>query len=134
MDFMSIHAALFNTERTWDALAPEELELALQYNLMVLPGIWLDPPQDFSDPHNQDSCVAQVKVIAEQSKNYDNILGHLVMTEPWPQTVAEVGMEGNQHFFRRLKRAIQAVDPRPVSMDSWLPVAFLDYDDFDFVT
>jgi len=134
LDFERIKAAHFNTVRTWDALDPEELALAKKYDLMVLQGIWLDPKEDFSDPHNQDSCVAQVKVVAEQSRDFDNILGYLVMTEPSPQAVLDTGQEETHQFFRRLKRTIQAVDPRPVSMDSWLPLAFMEHNDFDFVT
>ena len=57
-----------------------------------------------------------------------------MMTEPSPQAVLETGTEETLQFFRKLKRAIQAVDPRPVSMDSWPPLAFLDQHDFDFVT
>ncbi len=81
-DFERIKAAHFNTIRTWDALAPGELELAKKHGLMVLQGIWLDPKQNFSDPHNQESCVRMVQSVAEQSKPYDNILGYAVMTEP----------------------------------------------------
>src|SRR5258708_2390827 len=134
MDFRRIKAAHFNTLRTWDVLEPAELELAKKYGLMVLQGIWLDPHQDFSDLHNQDSCNAQVATIAQQSKDFDNILGYLVMTEPDPKAVLESGEEETSHFFRRIKRTIQSIDPRPVSMDSWLPVAFLDHSIWDFVT
>jgi hypothetical protein len=134
LDFQRMKAAHFNTVRTWDTLDPEELGLAKKYGLMVLQGIWLDTKQDFSDPHNQDSAAAQVKSMAEQSKDYDNILGYLIMTEPSPRAVLETGQEETHQFFRRLKRTIQAVDPRPVSMDSWLPLAFMDHGDFDFVT
>jgi hypothetical protein len=133
-DFRRIKAAHFNTLRTWDTLAPEELALAKKYGLMVLQGIWLDPNQDFSDPHNQESAVAQVETMAQQGKDYDNILGYLVYTEPSPEAVLEAGPDETLRFFRRLKRAIQNIDPRPVSLDSWLPLAFLDHSLWDFVT
>src|SRR5262249_18286345 len=100
----------------------------------VLQGIWIDPKQDFSDPHNQQASINQVTGIAEQSKEADNILGYLVMTEPSSQAVLETGQEETLQFFRRLKRSIQAVDPRPVSMDTWPPLAFMDHKDFDFIT
>ena len=54
-----------NTIRTWDALDPEELALAKENGLMVLQGIWLDPKEDFSDPHNQQAAIAQVQAVAE---------------------------------------------------------------------
>ncbi|OGR89604.1 MAG: hypothetical protein A2992_07610 [Elusimicrobia bacterium RIFCSPLOWO2_01_FULL_59_12] len=134
MDFRRIKAAHFNTIRTWDALDPTELALAKKYGLMVLQGIRLDPRQDFSDIHNQESCVAQVATIARQTKDADNVLGYLVMTEPALDAVVSSGEEETLRFFRRLKRAIQDIDPRPVSMDSWLPLAFLDHSLWDFVT
>jgi len=134
MDFERMKTAHFNTIRTWDALDPEDLALSREYGFMVLQGIWLDPKQDFSDPHNQQAALAQVQSVAEQSKEYDNVLGYIIMTEPSPQAVLETGTEQTLQYFRTLKRAIQAVDPRPVSMDSWPPLAFLDHHDFDFVT
>ena len=134
LDFRRIKAAHFNTIRTWDDLAPSELALANRNDLMVLQGIWLDPRQNFSDSHIQDSCVAQVETIARQTKDFSNVLGYLVMSEPSPEAVLSSGEEETLRFFRRLKRAIQAIDPRPVSMDSWLPLAFLDHGVWDFVT
>jgi hypothetical protein len=134
LDFARMKAAHFNTVRTWHALSGEELALARKHGLMVLQGIWLDPKQDFSDPHNQDSAVAIVRNVAEESKDHDNVLGYLIMTEPWPQAVLETGEVETMQYFRRLKRAIQAVDPRPVSMDAWTPLAFLNLEEFDFVT
>src|SRR5258708_6824712 len=134
LDFERIKAAHFNTIRTWDALEPEELALAKENGLMVLQGIWLDPKEDFSDPHNQQSAVAQVQAVAEKSKGFDNVLGYLVMTEPNSEAVLDTGAPETLQFFRVLKRSIQAIDPRPVSMDSWPPLAFMDHHDFDFVT
>ncbi len=134
MDFERMKAAHFNTIRTWDALDPEELALAKENGLMVLQGIWLDPQQDFSDPHNQQAAIAQALAVAEQSKSFDNVLGYLVMTEPSLDAVLDTGTEETLQYFRRLKRSIQSVDPRPVSMDSWPPLAFMDHRDFDFVT
>jgi hypothetical protein len=134
MDFERMRAANFNTVRTWDALDPEELALAQANGLWVLQGIWLDTKQDFSDPRNQDAAVRQVQAVAEATRGFDNVLGYLVMTEPSPQAVVQSGVPETLQFFRKLKRAIQANDPRPVSMDSWPPLAFLDSRDFDFVT
>ncbi len=134
MDFERIKKAHFNVVRTWDALGPDELSLAKAHGLMVLQGVWLDPKQDFSDPHNQQSAIAQARGVAEQSKSADNVLGYLLMTEPAPQAVLETGVGETEQFFRRLKRAVQEIDPRPVSMDSWPPLAFMDHQHFDFVT
>ena len=132
MDFERMKAAHFNTIRTWDALDPEELALAKENDLMVLQSIWLDPKQDFSDPHNQQAAIEQAQAVAEKSKDFDNVLGYIVMTEPNPEAVLDTGEEETLQYFRRLKRSIQTVDPRPVTMDSWPPLAFMDHHDFDF--
>src|SRR5258706_4472905 len=73
MDFERMKAAHFNTVRTWDALDPEELALAKTNGLMVLQGIWLDPKQDFSDPHNQQAAISLAQGVAEHSKAFDNV-------------------------------------------------------------
>jgi hypothetical protein len=134
MDLERIKAAHFNTVRTWDALDPDVLSMAQKNGLFVLQGIRLDPKADFSDPHYQEACISQVKNIAEQSKDFDNVLGYIVMTQPSPEAVVEAGQDATMAFFRRLKRTIQSIDPRPVSMDAWVPVAFLNLHEFDFVT
>lgn len=133
-DFKRIKAAHFNTLRTWDALDPTELALAQKYGLMVLQGIWLDPRQDFSDTHNQNTSAALVSTIAQQSKDFDNVLGYVIMNDPAHDAVIASGEADTLRFFRRLKRTIQEIDPRPVSMGSWLPIAFLDHELWDFAT
>jgi hypothetical protein len=134
LDFERIKVAHFNTIRTWYPLTPEELALARKYDLMVLQGIWLDPKQDYADPDSQRTMVAQVRSVVEQSQPYDNLLGYLIMTEPSPAAVLASGKEEALRFFRRLKRAVQDIDPRPVSIDSGLALAFLDHSFWDFVT
>ncbi len=99
MDFARMKAAHFNTIRTWEALDPEELALAKENGLMVLQGIRLDTKQDFSDPHNQQAAVAQVQSVAEKSKDFDNVLGYILMTEPSPQAVLETGDRRNAAVF-----------------------------------
>ncbi len=134
LDFQRMKAAHVNTIRTWDALDSEDLALAKDNGLMVIQGIWLDPKQDFSDARNQQAAIRQVESVATTSKDSDNVLGYLLMTEPSPEAILDTGTAETLQFFRRLKRSIQAIDPRPVSMDSWPPLAFMDHHDFDFVT
>ena len=131
-DFARIKAAHFNTLRTWEPLEPEDLALAQQYGLMVLQGIRMDPRQNFADPHNQEIAAEQVRRVAEAGKNFDNVLGYLVMSRADPATVLHSGVDETRQFFRRLKRVIQTVDPRPVAMDRWWPLAFFDDPDSDF--
>lgn len=133
-DFARIRAAHFNTLRSFDALSREELEMAQKAGLMVLQGIWMDRRFDFSDSHNLEAAVAAVQRVADESKDFDNVLGYLVMSKPYPTAVLDSGIPETIQFFRRLKRSIQTLDPRPVSFDNWLPLAFLDQGESDFST
>jgi hypothetical protein len=127
-----IKAAHFNTIRTWESLDPESLALAKAHGLMVLQGIRMDPRQDFSDPHNLETAAEQVRRVAEKTKDADNILGYLIMSRADPASVLNSGLEESRQFFRRLQRTIQTIDPRPVALERWWPVAFLDDPDSDF--
>ena len=131
-DFARIKAAHFNTIRTWEPLEPEDLALARQYGLMVLQGIRMDTHQNFADPHNQETAAEQVRLTAEAGKMADNILGYMVLSRTDPSAILRSGVDNTQQFFRRLKRTIQTVDPRPVAMERWWPTAFLDDPDSDF--
>jgi hypothetical protein len=132
MDFARIKAAHFNTVRTWEPLTTEELLLAKQNGLMVIQGLRLDPRQDFSKPYNEEAAAVIAQRAAEESRTADNVLGYLVMNRAAPDVVLEAGPEGVQRFFRRLKRMIQYVDQRPVAMDLWWPLAFLEEKDGEF--
>lgn len=133
-DFARIKAAHFNTVRSFDALSAEELELAKKHQLMVLQGVWIDRQLDYGEPHNLEAAVGAVQRMAERSKDFDNVLGYLVMSKPQASAVLAAGIPETLQFYRRLKRSIQTIDPRPVSLDSWLPLAFLDHTDSDFLT
>lgn len=131
-DFARIEAAHFNTIRTWEALDAEALALASAHHLMVLQGVRIDPRQDFSDPHNLETVAEQVRRVAEKSRDADNVLGYLLMSRADPATILHAGLEPTHEFFRRLKRTIQAIDPRPVAFERWWPDAFFEDADGDF--
>ena len=133
-DFKLIKKAGFNTIRTWEALGPEELKLAQKYNLYVIQGIWIDPKHDLSDRQWQNFQLRKVKDIVQSTKPFSNVLFYLVMTEPTTQSVIYAGKEGANAFFKRIKESVQSVDNRPVSMDSWFPLGFMDYSIWDIVT
>lgn len=134
LDFQRIKEAGFNTVRTWDALSPEELDLAKKYGLKVIQGIWLDPSRDFSDRVFIENAIRYIKQVVEWSKGHDNILMYLVMTEPRQEAVLYAGEESTIKFFQNIKNIIQSIDHKPVSMDSWIAIAFLDHSFWDIVT
>lgn len=131
-DFERIKAAHFNSIRSWEPLEPDDLALAAEFDLMVLQGIRLDPRQNFANPHNVETAVEQVRLVAEKSRDHPNVLGYLVMGRLDPETVIESGPSETGEFFRRLQRAIQSVDPRPVAWEGHWPTAFLPDPDSDF--
>ena len=133
-DFNLIKKAGFNTIRTWEALEPEELKLAQKHGLYVIQGIWLDPKHDLSDWQWQNFQLHKVKDIVQYTKPFSNVLFYLILTEPTTQAIVYAGKEETNAFFKRIKESVQLVDKRPVSMDSWVPVGFMDYSIWDIVT
>ncbi|MEK7313215.1 MAG: hypothetical protein AAB065_01965 [Deltaproteobacteria bacterium] len=132
-DFQRIKEAGFNTIRTWEALNPRELELARKFGLKVIQGIWLDPSHDFSDEQFKRYSLDKIQKIVQWSKRFD-VLMYLVFTEPRQEAVMYAGEEAAISFFRLVKKTIQDIDYRPVSMDSWIPLGFLDHELWDVVT
>lgn len=134
LDFKRIKEANFNTIRTWMALSPEELFLAKKYNLYVIQGIWIDPNRDYSDSAFVGQALEQIKQEVLWSKDFDNVIMYLVITEPTQEAVLFAGKEKTIDFFKRIKETIKQIDNKPVSMDSWIPLGFLDHSMWDVVT
>lgn len=134
LDFKRIKEANFNTIRTWAALSHEELALAKKYNLYVIQGIWIDPTHDYSDSAFIEQALEQIKKEVSWSKDFDNVIMYLVITEPTQEAVLFAGQEKTLEFFKRIKETIKRIDNRPVSMDSWIPLGFLDHSLWDVVT
>ncbi len=61
LDFERIKAAGFNTIRTWSPYSNQELQLAQEYGLMVIQGIWVDFNTFFSSDTAADEAVQDVK-------------------------------------------------------------------------
>ncbi|MBF0489943.1 MAG: hypothetical protein HQL15_04920 [Candidatus Omnitrophica bacterium] len=133
-DFRRIKEAGFNTIRTWDALSPEELDLSVKYGLWVIQGIWLDPSHDWQDKVFCAQAIRYVQRVAQWSKPYPNILMYMVMTEPTQSSILYRGSKNTEGFLLKLKTILQQVDHAPVSMDSWLPIAFMDHSFLDVIT
>jgi len=133
-DFKRIKDAGFNTIRSWAALSPEELSLAKKYDLYVIQGIWIDPTHDYSDSVFVEQALEQIRKEVSWSKDFDNVIMYLVITEPTQEAVLFAGKERTLNFFKQIKETIKRIDNKPVSMDSWIPLGFLDHSLWDVVT
>lgn len=133
-DFKMIKEAGFNSIRTWEALEEKELALALKHNLYVIQGIWIDPNHDFSDRQWQDMQIDRIKEVVSYSKRFPNVLFYLIITEPTTKAVLYTGEDETKEFFKRIINTVHKIDKRFVSMDSWIPLGFLDHSMWDIVT
>ncbi|PWD98150.1 hypothetical protein [Marinilabilia rubra] len=105
----------FNTIRTWAAFSREELEVIAQYDIKIIMGIWIDPEGDFSDPFFITSASDIVNNVLSYSKDFDNIIGYLIMNEPLPHTIFSAGFDETIDFWATIKDLIQNQHPgRPV--------------------
>lgn len=133
-DFKLIKEAGFNTIRTWEFLNEEELALASKYGLYVIQGIWLDPNVDFSDKVWQGLQIEKIRRTVKYSKNFPNVLFYLIMTEPTTEAVLYNGKSTTIDFFKKIISIVRDIDDKPISMDSWIPLGFLDHSIWDIIT
>ncbi len=133
-DFRLIKEAGFNTIRTAGGLTPEIIASAKRHGLMVMHGIWFDKDIDYRDPDKINYAAGMVRENVEWAKDFDNIITYLVMNEPPAERVNASGKVGTENFLNKIKEAAKSKDPyTPVSISSWIPVAFLDYSCWDVV-
>ncbi len=124
-DFKRIKAAGFNTIRTWAPLTDDELELAAEYGLWVIQGIWYDSGADFGDPAFQKKTLSQVEEVITRSAKHPNILFYLVGNEPHGDAVYETGLEEVNAFYRKLVETAQRSDPK--GLFSYANCVFTDF-------
>ena len=110
-DFERIRAAGFNAMRTWAPLTDDELELAAEYGLWVIQGLWYDSEGDFADPRFQEQVLASVREEVKRGAKHPNILFYLIGNEPHADAVYEAGHDEMNAFYRRLIQAARECDP-----------------------
>jgi hypothetical protein len=111
-DFERIRAAGFNTLRTWAPMTDAELELAAEYDLWVIQGLWFDPGADFNDPAFRQKTFDFVRTEVTRSAKHPNILFYLLLNEPHADAVYRAGLENMQEFYRQLLAVARAGDPK----------------------
>lgn len=132
-DMQRIKDAGFNTIRTWTHFTNQELQVIQEFGLKIIMGVWSDPAGDFSDPAFVNSSLQIVEDVMAYSRNYDNIIAYLIMNEPMPDHIFEIGYS---HLYTLWKQTIQIIHTmhpgRPVSFSNTCVGDFIDPQIFDF--
>ena len=134
-DFKRIAAAGFNTIRTRTPLSPEALDLADRYGLMVLQGIWAEPPDGASTGQAlREAVLRVVRRDVERARGRGNVLAFLVGSELSPEAVFRLGVPEASALLKRADETVKQADPaRLVSYAGSPSLAFLDTSAWDLV-
>ncbi|OQA27145.1 MAG: Glycosyl hydrolases family 2, TIM barrel domain [Verrucomicrobia bacterium ADurb.Bin345] len=133
-DFARIRKAGFNTIRTWAPLLDEELELAAEYGLWAIPGIWFDPAGDFADPKFQDEQLRLIEREVGRMSKHPNVLCYLLLNEPHGHAVHSAGVSTVKAFYAKLREAARRADPKRLfSYSNCVATDFVMPDEWDFV-
>ncbi len=132
-DMQRIKDAGFNTIRTWAHFTNEELQVIQEFDLKIIMGIWSDPAGDFSDPAYVNSSLQLVRDVLAYSKNYDNIIAYLIMNEPAPDHIFDIGYSYVYTLWKQEIQIIHNMHPgRAVSIANTCVGDFIDPQIFDF--
>jgi hypothetical protein len=110
-DLAIIKDAGFNTIRTWDVLYKDELEVVERSGLKVIFGIEVNSQGDFNDPKFIQQAIHQVDTALSYSKNFDCIITYLIMNEPMPQHIKDVGSQATVDLWKKLTDLIHEKHP-----------------------
>jgi hypothetical protein len=126
-DFEMIKAAGFNTIRTWSPMTPQEIDLAGEYGLFVMQGIWVNYTGNFASEENLVRVMNTLYEEIEKTKDKDNILLYLLGNEPLPTQLFTSGLKEVEEFFLKLRDSIKKTFPdKLVSIANWVQSDFLD--------
>ncbi len=132
-DLQRIKEAGFNTIRTWGALKEEELALVEESGLKILFGIWIDPQGDFGSTSFVNSAINHVNEVLGYSKNYNCIIGYLIMNEPQVAHIYDAGSQNLLNLWDTIIDLIHQKDPGvPVSFSNTMIGDYINMDIFDF--
>jgi len=132
-DMNRIKEGGFNTIRTWNVFKDAEMKVVQEYGLKIIMGIWIDPAGDFSDPVFINSALQLVNTVLEYTRNYDNIIGYLIMNEPLPDHIFDIGFQHTYSLWMKVKRLINEKHPGvPVTFANTCVGDFIDPEIFDF--
>ncbi len=122
----------YNTIRTWNYQTEEQLEAVKDLDMKILMGIWTPPHEDFSDPKFVKTSLDQVKKVLSYSKKYDNIIGYLIMNEPFSEDIMR-NYSKTQELWKAIVDEIHKQHPNtPVGISAFQLNTYLDMELFDF--
>ncbi|MBN1598899.1 MAG: hypothetical protein JW894_11455 [Bacteroidales bacterium] len=110
-DLKLIKEAGFNAIRTWSELTEEEVKLIQYTGLKMIFGIWIKPHADFSDPEFVKEALHLVDSIVSFTSKYDCIITYLIMNEPMPQHIHDVGVKNTYDLWMKAKEIIHEKHP-----------------------
>ncbi|MDD4735054.1 MAG: glycoside hydrolase family 2 TIM barrel-domain containing protein [Kiritimatiellae bacterium] len=135
LDFERIRAAGFNTIRTWTPLMDAEFELAAEYGLWVIPGVWFDPQADFNDPAFRRSTLEMVRREIARMSKHENVLYYLLLNEPHADAVYRAGLDQMEAFYEELIACARGADPKRLfSYSNCVITDFMDAEKWDIVS
>jgi hypothetical protein len=132
-DIDAIKKAGFNAIRTWSELSEEELKVVQASGLKVVLGIGINPEEDFSDPEVVDRFMDIVGNVLAYSKNYDSVITYIIMNEPMPQHIRNVGAQATVDLWTKIRNLIHQEHPGiPVTISGNSAITeFVDMNLFD---
>ena len=132
-DMAVIKAGGYNAIRTWSELTEEELKVVQASGLKVFLGIGINPEADFSDPGVVEHLLGIVENVLSYSKNYDAVIGYLVMNEPKPAHIKKVGAQATVDLWKAMRDIIHREHPGiPVTISGNSAITeFVDMNVFD---
>lgn len=116
----------FNTIRTWAPLTEDELQLIDSTGLKIVFGIWVDSHGDFNDPAFIIRTEKNTRDTLSYSKNYDCIIGYLIMNEPRVEDIYNPGAVATVSLWTRIKNIINQEHPG-------IPISFANASVGDFI-
>jgi hypothetical protein len=133
-DFAFIKAAGFNTIRTWNPLSPQEIDIAREYGLFVMQGIWVNYTGNFASEDNLERSMNILYSEIEKTKDKDNVLIYLLGNEPLPSQLFTSGLKEVEDYFLNMRNSIKELFPNQfVSIANWVQSDFLNTRIWDVV-
>jgi len=132
-DLKIIQSAGFNAVRTWAEFYESELQVVQESGMKVIMGIGYDPGADFGDPQVKAEFLELTSSVLEYSKNFDCIITYLIMNEPMPEHIRNVGAQATVDLWTAIRDLIYAEHPGvPVTITGNSAITeFVDMNIFD---
>jgi hypothetical protein len=132
-DFKRIRAAGFNTIRNWNAVTDEELDLAAEFGLWVIQGLWIKADGDFSDPAFRKESLDFYERELTRLAKHPNILCFLLLNEPHGGSVYRAGLDSVNAFYKEIVALARRIAPnRAFSYSNCVHTDFMKPSMWDF--